>query len=159
MSTLAKSERNALRVVINNAINTAINTATDTIPNSNHGQTNSLLIGDSDDPPNIGEYDCIVVDEAHRGYTLDQDMDDEEIVLRDQLDYQSKYRMVLDHFDAYKIGLTATPALHTKEIFGEPIFNYSYRRAVVEGHLIDFEPPYVFQTKLSKEGINWNKGD
>ena len=113
----------------------------------------------SDDPPGIGDYDCIVVDEAHRGYTLDRDMDDEELFLQDQLDYQSKYRMVLDHFDAYRIGLTATPALHTAEIFGQPIFNYSYRRAVVEGHLIDFEPPYVFQTELSENGIKWEKGD
>lgn len=67
--------------------------------------------------------------------------------------------MVLDHFDAYRIGLTATPALHTAEVFGEPIFNYSYRKAVIEGHLIDFEPPYVFQTHLSENGISWEKGD
>ena len=86
-------------------------------------------------------------------------MDEEEIILRDQLDFQSKYRMVLDHFDAYRIGLTATPAVHTAEIFGNPVFTYSYRRAVVEGYLIDFEPPVVFQTKLSKEGISWKKGD
>ncbi|OSY88528.1 hypothetical protein WH52_07200 [Tenacibaculum holothuriorum] len=113
----------------------------------------------SDTPPSVGDYDCIVVDEAHRGYTLDKEMDYEEVLLRDQLDFQSKYRMVLDYFDAYRIGLTATPALHTKEIFGNPVFTYSYRKAVVEGYLIDFEPPYVFQTTLSKEGIVWNKGD
>lgn len=113
----------------------------------------------SDTPPSVGDYDCIVVDEAHRGYTLDKEMDYEEVLLRDQLDFQSKYRMVLDYFDAYRIGLTATPALHTKDIFGDPVFTYSYRKAVVEGYLIDFEPPYVFQTTLSKEGIVWNKGD
>lgn len=113
----------------------------------------------SDESPSVGDYDCIVVDEAHRGYTLDREMDEEEILLRDQLDFQSKYRMVLDYFDAYRIGLTATPALHTKDIFGDPVFTYSYRQAVIEGYLIDFEPPYVFQTTLSKDGIVWKKGD
>ncbi len=113
----------------------------------------------SDDTPSVGDYDCIVVDEAHRGYTLDREMDEEEVILRDQLDFQSKYRMVLDYFDAYRIGLTATPALHTKDIFGDPVFTYSYRQAVIEGYLIDFEPPYVFQTTLSKGGIVWEKGD
>ncbi|AUC81800.1 type I restriction-modification system endonuclease [Lacinutrix sp. Bg11-31] len=113
----------------------------------------------SDNPPSVGDYDCIVVDEAHRGYTLDKEMDEEEFILRDQIDFQSKYRMVLDYFDAYRIGLTATPAIHTKEIFGDPVFMYSYRKAVIEGYLIDFEPPYVFQTKLSKGGIVWEKGD
>ncbi len=86
-------------------------------------------------------------------------MDDEEFILRDQDEFQSKYRAVLDYFDAYRIGLTATPAIHTEEIFGKPVFNYSYRRAVVEGYLIDFEPPVVFKTKLSDDGIIWEKGD
>ncbi|WP_373941022.1 type I restriction-modification system endonuclease [Polaribacter sejongensis] len=113
----------------------------------------------SDNSPSVGDYDCIVVDEAHRGYTLDKEMDEEEFILRDQIDFQSKYRMVLDYFDAYRIGLTATPALHTKDIFGDPVFMYSYRKAVVEGYLIDFEPPFVFQTTLSKGGIVWEKGD
>ena len=40
-------------------------------------------------------------------------------------DFLSKYRRVLDHFDAVKIALTATPALHTTEIFGAPVFTYS----------------------------------
>lgn len=113
----------------------------------------------SENPPSIGDYDCIVVDEAHRGYTLDKEMEEEELILRDQKDFQSKYRMVLDYFDAYRIGLTATPAIHTAEIFGDPVYTYSFRRAVVEGHLIDFEPPYVFKTKLGKGGIVWEKGD
>ena len=110
-------------------------------------------------PPSVGDYDCIVVDEAHRGYTLDKDMEEEEFILRDQLEFQSKYRMVLDHFDAYRIGLTATPAVHTAEIFGHPVYTYSYRRAVIENYLIDFEPPVVFQTRLGREGIVWNPGD
>ena len=35
-----------------------------------------------------------------------------------------------------KIGLTATPALHTAQIFGAPVFNYSYREAVIDGYLV-----------------------
>jgi type I restriction enzyme R subunit len=111
------------------------------------------------DAPSVGDYDCIIVDEAHRGYTLDREMDEQELFLYDQQDFQSKYRMVLDYFDAYRIGLTATPATHTAEIFGNPVYHYSYRKAVVDGFLVDFEPPYVFNTKLSEEGIVWNKGD
>lgn len=117
------------------------------------------ILHSEDEKPSIGAYDCIIVDEAHRGYTLDRDMDDEELIVQDQIDFQSKYRLVLDYFDAYRIGLTATPATHTEEIFGKPIYYYSYRRAVVEGFLIDFEPPYVFQTHLTENGIIWNKGD
>lgn len=112
-----------------------------------------------ENPPSIGEYDCIVVDEAHRGYTLDKEMEDEEMILRDQKDFQSKYRMVLDYFDAYRIGLTATPAVHTAEIFGHPVFTYSYRKAVIEDYLIDFAPPFVFQTRLGENGIVWEEGD
>jgi hypothetical protein len=50
-----------------------------------------------------------------------------ELSFRNQEDYISKYRRVLEHFDAAKIGLTATPALHTVSIFGDPVFKYSYR--------------------------------
>lgn len=44
-------------------------------------------------------------------------MDEVELQFRDHQDYVSKYRKVLDYFDAVRIGLTATPALHTTEIF------------------------------------------
>ncbi|WP_130859228.1 type I restriction-modification system endonuclease [Gracilibacillus phocaeensis] len=107
----------------------------------------------------IDQYDCIVVDEAHRGYTLDREMSEFEVTFRDHHDYVSKYRQVLDYFDAVKIGLTATPALHTREIFGDPVFHYSYREAVVEGYLIDHEPPIQFETSLKKHGIKWSKGE
>ena len=30
---------------------------------------------------------------------------------------------------------------HTSEIFGDPAYRYSYRQAVVDGYLIDHEPP------------------
>ena len=107
----------------------------------------------------IDTYDCIIVDEAHRGYLLDREMDDDELGFKDQQDYVSKYRRVLDYFDATAIGMTATPALHTTEIFGAPIYNYSYREAVIDGFLIDHEPPYLIKTKLGEKGIIWEKGD
>ncbi len=107
----------------------------------------------------IDTYDCIIVDEAHRGYLLDKEMDDDELEFKNQQDYVSKYRRVLDYFDATAIGMTATPALHTTEIFGSPVYNYSYREAVIDGFLIDHEPPYLIKTKLSEEGIIWEKGE
>lgn len=110
-------------------------------------------------PPTVDQYDCIIVDECHRGYLLDREMSDRELGFRDQEDYISQYRRVLDYFDAVKIGLTATPALHTTEIFGPPVFTYSYREAVIDGFLIDHEPPYKITTQLSNEGIVWKKGE
>jgi type I restriction enzyme, R subunit len=107
----------------------------------------------------VDQYDCIVIDEAHRGYTLDKEMSEVEELFRDHQDYVSKYRQVLEYFDATKIGLTATPALHTVDIFGKPVFTYSYREAVVDGYLIDHEPPYQFETALKKSGIQWEAGD
>jgi type I restriction enzyme R subunit len=117
-----------------------------------------LFYSDGDSLP-IDTYDCIIVDEAHRGYLLDKEMDDEELGFKDQQDYVSKYRRVLDYFDATAIGMTATPALHTTEIFGTPIYNYSYQEAVIDGFLIDHEPPYLIKTKLGEEGIIWEKGE
>lgn len=111
------------------------------------------------DVPPIGQYDLIVIDECHRGYLLDREMSDRELEFRGQDDYISKYRRVLEHFDAVKIGLTATPALHTAQIFGDPIYTYTYREAVVDGWLIDHEPPIRFQTALSKAGITFDAGD
>lgn len=105
--------------------------------------------------PPVDQYDLIVIDECHRGYLLDREMSDGELTFRNQDDYVSKYRRVLDHFDAVKIGLTATPALHTVEIFGKPVFTYSYREAVIDGHLIDHEPPIRITTALSDGGIHF----
>jgi type I restriction enzyme R subunit len=106
--------------------------------------------------PPVDEYDCILVDECHRGYVLDRELSDREFEFRDQEDYVSKYRRVLDHFDAVKIGLTATPALHTKELFGSPVYSYSYREAVVDGFLVDHEPPVRIITKLAHDGIHYD---
>jgi type I restriction enzyme R subunit len=116
----------------------------------------------ADDPANvpaIDQYDLMLVDECHRGYLLDRELSDQELGFRDQDDYISKYRRVLEHFDAVKIGLTATPALHTVQIFGDPLFTYSYREAVIDGYLIDHEPPLRIATKLSEGGITFKAGD
>ncbi|MBP8807499.1 MAG: type I restriction-modification system endonuclease [Kofleriaceae bacterium] len=114
---------------------------------------------DEADVPPIDQYDCVVVDECHRGYLLDRELGDAELTFRDQRDYLSTYRRVLDHFDAVKIGLTATPALHTTEIFGRPVFQYSYPEAVLDGVLIDHEPPLQIVTKLAAEGMRWQAGE
>ena len=82
----------------------------------------------------MDQYDCIVVDECHRGYLLDRELSDTELTFRGFEDYVSKYRRVIEYFDAVKVGLTATPALHTVQIFGKPIYTYSYREAVVDGY-------------------------
>ncbi|MBN2161650.1 MAG: type I restriction-modification system endonuclease [Pontiellaceae bacterium] len=113
----------------------------------------------SDNPPSIDTYDCVIVDEAHRGYTLDQEMTDNEIEFRDQAQYLSSYRRVLDWFDAVKIGMTATPARHTSEIFGKPVYTYTYREAVADDWLIDHEPPIRYRTRLAEEGIRFEKGE
>jgi type I restriction enzyme R subunit len=118
-----------------------------------------ILYNEAETMPSVVDYDLIVVDEAHRGYILDKEMDDDEILYRNQDDYVSKYRTVIEYFDAVKIALTATPALHTSQIFGKPVFNYSYREAVIEGFLVDHDAPHTIVTKLSKEGIVYEKGE
>ncbi|MBS7539848.1 type I restriction-modification system endonuclease [Ancylobacter lacus] len=109
--------------------------------------------------PTPGTFDCIIVDEAHRGYTLDAELRETDIGFRTVDDYQSAYRQVLDYFDAVKVALTATPALHTREIFGHPVFHYGYRQAVVEGYLNDHLPPKRITTALSEAGIHFDGGD
>lgn len=113
----------------------------------------------SDTPPPVDAYDCIIVDEAHRGYALDQEMTDGELALRDHAQYLSSYRRVLDYFDAVRVGLTATPARHTTEIFGKPVYTYSYREAVADDWLIDHEPPIRYETLLGRHGIHFAKGE
>lgn len=123
------------------------------------GMVKRILWSNPDDPPvPIDRYDCIIVDESHRGYTLDREMSEGEMELRGLEDYVSTYRRVLDHFDAVKIGLTATPAQHTREIFGDPCFVYSYPEAVADGFLVDHEPPVRIVTQLAKHGIKFDKG-
>ena len=118
-----------------------------------------MYASDPDDEIPVDRYDCIIVDESHRGYNLDKEMSDSELTFRNQGDYVSKYRRVLDHFDAVRIGLTATPALHTTQIFGAPTYQYTYRQAVVDGYLVDHEPPIRLLTELNQSGIHWEAGD
>lgn len=118
-----------------------------------------ILYNDGDTMPAVTDYDLLIIDEAHRGYILDKEMTEEELLYTDQKDYQSKYRAVIDYFDAVKIALTATPALQTTQIFGEPVFKYTYREAVIEGYLVDHDAPHELKTKLGTEGIHYKSGD
>lgn len=117
------------------------------------------LFSPCDTMPSVTDYDLIIVDEAHRGYILDREMSESEMLYRNQEEYISKYRTVIEYFDAVKIALTATPALHTTEIFGKPVFDYSYRAAVIDGYLVDHDAPHNIKTKLRVEGINYHKGE
>lgn len=118
-----------------------------------------ILYNEGDAMPAVTDFDLIIIDEAHRGYILDKEMGDIEVLYRDQRDYQSKYRSVIEYFDAVKIALTATPALQTTEIFGQPVYKYTYREAVIEGYLVDHDAPHHLETKLSTGGIHYKSGD
>ena len=118
-----------------------------------------LIYSEDDTMPSVSDYDLIVVDEAHRGYTLDKELSDDELLYRNQEDYISKYRTVIEYFDAVKVALTATPALHTTEIFGKPVFTYSYREAVIDGYLVDHDAPHDIHTRLRDNGIEYKKGE
>ena len=123
------------------------------------GMVKRILYSEGEAMPSVTDYDLVIIDEAHRGYILDKEMDDAELLYRDQRDYQSKYRSVIEYFDAVKIALTATPALQTTEIFGQPVFKYTYREAVIEGYLVDHDAPHTIKTKLNTEGIHYGSGD
>ena len=72
----------------------------------------------------INAFDTIIADECHRGYTSHE---------------VSKWREVLDHFDATKVGLTATPAAHTTSYFKDIVYRYGYEQAVKDGYLVDYD--------------------
>jgi type I restriction enzyme R subunit len=72
----------------------------------------------------IHAFDLIIADECHRGYTASE---------------AAVWRKTLEHFDAVKIGLTATPAAHTTAYFKDIIYRYEYERAVREGFLVDYD--------------------
>src|SRR5438093_513988 len=69
----------------------------------------------------IHAFDVIIADECHRGYSSGE---------------LSTWRKTLDHFDAIKIGLTATPAAHTKAYFKDVVFRYEYNQAIQDGYLV-----------------------
>ncbi|MEB5087167.1 type I restriction-modification system endonuclease [Pseudomonas aeruginosa] len=123
------------------------------------GMVARILGNEPDKVPSVDAYDCVIIDECHRGYLLDRELSETEFSFRDQQDYISKYRKVVEHFDAVRIGMTATPALHTSEIFGHPVYFYTYREAVLDGVLVDYDPPWVIKTELSENGIHWKAGE
>ena len=50
----------------------------------------ALYPGEDEIPPPVNQYDCIVVDECHRGYLLDRELSDTELSFRSYDDYISK---------------------------------------------------------------------
>jgi type I restriction enzyme R subunit len=91
----------------------------------------------------IHAFDVIVADECHRGYTTGE---------------LSVWRKTLDHFDAIKIGLTATPAAHTKAYFKDVVFRYEYERAVREGHLVDHDVVKI-SSDVRMKGVFLKEGE
>lgn len=91
----------------------------------------------------INAFDTIIADECHRGYTSQE---------------VSKWRGVLDHFDAIKIGLTATPAAHTTSYFKEIVYRYTYEKAVQDGYLVDYDAVKV-ESGVRLEGITLKEGE
>ncbi|MDD5141807.1 DEAD/DEAH box helicase family protein [Methanoregula sp.] len=91
----------------------------------------------------IHAFDLIIADECHRGYTAAD---------------QSVWRRTLDHFDAIKIGLTATPAAHTMAYFREIVFKYDYARAVREGFLVDYDA-VALDSNVRMNGIFLKAGE
>jgi type I restriction enzyme R subunit len=91
----------------------------------------------------IHAFDVIIADECHRGYTTGE---------------LSVWRKTLDHFDAIKVGLTATPAAHTKAYFKDVVFRYEYERAVREGHLVDYDVVKI-SSDVRMKGVFLKEGE
>src|SRR6266540_3285161 len=91
----------------------------------------------------IHAFDLIVADECHRGYSSKE---------------MSVWRNTLEHFDAIKIGLTATPASHTTAYFENIAYRYEYERAVAEGFLVDYDVVTV-KSDVRMNGIFLKEGD
>lgn len=89
-----------------------------------------------------GYYDLIIADESHRSI-------------------YSRYKSILDHFDAINLGLTATPTdfldHNTFELFechdDNPTFYYGYDEAVRDKHLVPYRPVHVARTGFQIEGL------
>lgn len=91
----------------------------------------------------IHAFDLIIADECHRGYT------GAEVAI---------WRKTLDHFDAIKIGLTATPAAHTTSYFKDIVYRYEYERAVREGFLVDYDVVAV-KSNVRMNGVFLQEGE
>ncbi len=81
----------------------------------------------------VGFFDFIVIDECHRSiYNL--------------------WKQVLDYFDAFIIGLTATPDKRTFAFFHENVVSeYSHEEAVADGVNVGHEV-YLIETMITKNG-------
>jgi type I restriction enzyme R subunit len=81
----------------------------------------------------IETFDFIVVDECHRSiYNI--------------------WRQVLEYFDAFLIGLTATPTRQTIGFFnGNLVQDYAHEQAVVDGVNVGYDV-YLIETKITKDG-------
>src|SRR5206468_11969074 len=84
-------------------------------------------------------FDFIWVDECHRSiYSL--------------------WRQVLEYFDAYIVGLTATPGKHTFGFFRRNlVMEYDHSRAVADGVNVDFED-YRIRTAITERGATIEAG-
>jgi type I restriction enzyme R subunit len=91
----------------------------------------------------IHALDVIIADECHRGYTAQE---------------TSIWRDTINHFDAIKIGLTATPAAHPVSLFGEPVFHYGVEQAIREGYLADYES-VIIDSIVRMNGVFLREGE
>ena len=49
------------------------------------------LLNDEEASISVSDYDLIIVDEAHRGYTMDKELSETEMLYRDEADYRNHY--------------------------------------------------------------------
>jgi type I restriction enzyme R subunit len=78
-------------------------------------------------------FDFIVIDECHRSI-------------------YNVWQQVLLYFDAFLIGLTATPDVRTFAFFHENVVSeYSYKQAVMDGVNVDYQV-YTIETEITKNG-------
>ncbi len=88
-------------------------------------------------------FDLIIADECHRGYTAAE---------------TGIWRDALNHFDAVRIGLTATPAAHTLALFRKVVYRYSTEEAILDGYLVDYEPVRI-NSKVRMNGVFLKEGE
>ena len=91
----------------------------------------------------IHAFDLIIADECHRGYSAQE---------------VSVWRDTLDHFDAIKVGLTATPAAHTLAYFKDVVYKYGYEQAVRDGYLVDYDI-VALESGVRMSGIFLREGE
>lgn len=83
-------------------------------------------------------FDFIIIDECHRSI-------------------YNVWRQVLEYFDAFLIGLTATPSAQTIGFFsGNLVQDYSHEKAVVDGVNVGYDV-YRIDTQISKSGARLTK--